>query len=203
MRIMNRNISRRTLILSLCVLGLLSAGLFAALAWDSRPIAQIIETLKLAPGQRVADLGAGDGVFTYPLADKVGSEGIVFAIEIEQKKLNKIENNARKHNLKNVCAVLAAEDDPRLPEPVDLILIVHTLHHISGRADYLRGLRRHLKPAGRVAIIDFTDHWPLFHGKMKYSLPELDGWMQAAGFKQTERHDFVPHNFFVIYQISE
>ena len=199
MRILNRQISRRTWIILLCVTGLVTAGVVTAFIWESRPIARIVETLKIAPGQRIADLGAGDGVFTFPMAEIAGSSGLVYAIEIEQKKLDKIEKKARERNLNNVRTVLGATDDPRLPEPVDLILIVNTLHHISGRAEYLRNLRRYLKPEGRIAIIDFSRWWPPFHGKMKYSVEQLDGWMQAAEFRRIESHDFLPRNFFIVY----
>lgn len=167
---------------------------------ERRQVDRIIETLSLSPGQLVADLGAGDGIFTRPLARKVGDTGIVYAIEIKQKLLKKIERKAREQGLRNIRPVLAAEDDPKLPEPVDLILIIKVLHHISYQEAYLKNLRRYLKPEGRVVIIDFSDRWPWFHGKMKYSLAELDMWMKAAGFVQVEKHDFVKDNFFVIYR---
>lgn len=199
MRVWNRQISRRMWVVSSCMTGLVVTVVVMAFTWESRPIAQIVNSLKLAPGQRVADLGAGDGAFTFQMAEAVGGSGLVYAIEIEQKKLDRIEKKARERKLSNVRTALAAVDDPRLPEPMDLILIVNTLHHINGRADYLRNLRRYLKPEGRVAIIDFSRRWPPFHGKMKYSVGELDGWMQAAGFQRLEQHDYLPRNFFVIY----
>jgi cyclopropane fatty-acyl-phospholipid synthase-like methyltransferase len=96
--------------------------------------------------------------------------------------------------------VLAAEDDPKLPEKVDLIIIIDTLHHIGNQGPYLKGLRRYLKPNGRVAIIDFSETWPAGHEKMKYSLDDLEGWMKAADFKRSEKHDFLNNNFFVIYK---
>jgi len=164
---------------------------------ERRQVDRIIETLNLSPGQVVADLGAGDGIFTRPLARKVGHAGVVYAIEIKQRLLKKIEEKAREQGLQNIRPVLAAEDDPKLPEPVDLILIVDTLHHISNRETYLKNLRRYLKPSGRVAIIDFSDSWPWFHGKMKYSLAELEVWMKAAGFAQVEKHDFVKKTSFI------
>jgi|SRR5262249_29806205 len=188
------------------VLCLIAGGLYRVIYGDEREeserrqVDRIIETLSLSPGQLVADLGAGDGIFTRSLARKVGDTGIVYAIEIKLKLLKKIEEKAREQGRQNIRPVLAAEDDPKLPEPVDLILIIDVLHHISNREAYLKNLRRYLKPQGRVAIVDFSDRWPWFHGKMKYSLAELDAWMKAAGFAQVEKHDFVKDNFFVIYR---
>lgn len=55
----------------------------------------VIQALNLSPGARVADLGAGGGYFTWPLADAVGPKGIVYAVEINDTVLGIIrdENN--------------------------------------------------------------------------------------------------------------
>jgi ubiquinone/menaquinone biosynthesis C-methylase UbiE len=168
---------------------------------EKRQVASIIAALQLAPGQRVADLGAGDGLFTLPMAREVSETGLVYAIEIKPGLLQKIERKAQAQGLKNVRTVLAVEDDPKLPEPVDLIVIIHTLHHINNRGAYLQTLRRYLKPGGRLAVIEPADDWPLFHGKLKYSVADLDGWMEGAGYRRVAQHDFVVKSFFVVYQL--
>jgi ubiquinone/menaquinone biosynthesis C-methylase UbiE len=50
-------------------------------AWQQP--AKVIATLALAPGQQVADIGAGGGYFTLPLAKAVGETGRVFAVDVE------------------------------------------------------------------------------------------------------------------------
>jgi ubiquinone/menaquinone biosynthesis C-methylase UbiE len=97
--------------------------------------------------------------------------------------LQKIERKAQAQGLKNLCAVLAAEDDPKLPEPVDLIVMTQTLHHISNRGAYLQTLQRYLKPGRRIAVIEPDDNWPLFHGKLKYSVADLDDY--SVSFRST------------------
>jgi arsenite methyltransferase len=165
-------------------------------------VKHVIETLKLKPGQKVADLGSGSGLFTRPMAQQVGAPGMVYAIDIDAALLKHVDQTARDQGLANVRTVLAAEDDPKLPEPVDLIAIIDTLHHISNRAIYLNNLKRYLRPGGRIAIIDFSETWPAGHEAMKYSLTDLEGWMKAAGYQQAEKHDFLDNNFFVIYQVK-
>jgi len=96
--------------------------------------------------------------------------------------------------------VLAATDDPRIPEPVDLVLICDTLHHIENRDAYLKTLARYVKPGGRVAVIDFSERWPEGHEPMRYSESQLDGWMTGAGVRRTASHDWLENSFFVIYQ---
>jgi len=161
---------------------------------------KIIEALKVNPDDRVCDLGAGSGLFTRPLAQKVGGKGVVYAVDIDTELLKHVERTAQEQKLANIKTILASETDPKLPEPVDLIAIIDTLHHIGNQAAYLKGLKKYLKPGGRIAIIDFSKTWPPGHEKMVYTVSDLDGWMTAAGFKRVEQHDFLDNNFFVVYR---
>ncbi|HWQ33683.1 MAG TPA: class I SAM-dependent methyltransferase [Blastocatellia bacterium] len=161
---------------------------------------RVIDALKIKPGQRIADLGAGSGLFTRPIAGKLAGKGIVYAIDIDPELLKYIEKTAQEQKLSNIRTVLGSETDPKLPEPVDLIVIIDTLHHIQNQPNYLKNLKRYLRPDGRIAIIDFTNDWPAGHEKMKYTLDDLEGWMKAAGYKRTEKFDFLNNDFFVVYK---
>ncbi|MEJ7619051.1 MAG: class I SAM-dependent methyltransferase [Pyrinomonadaceae bacterium] len=163
-------------------------------------IGKVIETLGIKPNAKVADIGAGSGLFTRPLAKAVGVNGVVYAAEIRQDLVDCLAQQARERKLGNVRAVLAAEDDPRLPEPVDLIVIIDTLHHIKSQPAYLKNLRRHLTADGRIAVIDFKADYPVNHEHLKYTLSDLEGWMRGAGYVRAESHDFLACNFFVIYR---
>jgi ubiquinone/menaquinone biosynthesis C-methylase UbiE len=167
---------------------------------ENLQVDRVVETLKVLSGQRVADIGAGSGLFTRPLAKKVGDKGIVYAIDIDPALLKHIEQTATAENLANIRAILAAEDDPEIPEQVDLIVIIDTLHHIGNQGTYLKNLKRYLRPSGRIAVIDFSKVWPPGHEQMRYTVDRLEGWMKEAGFKQVEKHDFLNNNFFVIYR---
>jgi cyclopropane fatty-acyl-phospholipid synthase-like methyltransferase len=161
---------------------------------------RVVDTLKIKPGQRVADIGAGSGLFTRPIAKKAGETSTVYAIDIDSELLKHIEKTAREEKLSNIRTIMAAEDDPGIPEPVDLIVIIDTLHHIKNQGTYLKSLRRYLRPSGRIAVIDFSESWPPGHEQMKFTLSDLEKWMKGAGFKRIEKHDFLTNNFFVVYQ---
>ncbi len=163
-------------------------------------ITKVIETLNIKPGQRVADLGTGSGLFTRPIAKKLGDKGIVYAIDVDPGLLKHVEKTAAAEKITNIKTVLAAEDDAKIPEKVDLIIIIDTLHHIGNQGPYLKNLKKYLKRGGRVAIVDFSETWPAGHESMKYSLTQLEDWMKDAGFKRAEKHDFLNNNFFVIYK---
>ena len=163
-------------------------------------VAKVVEALKVRPDDRVCDLGSGSGLFTRPLARKAGGKGVVYAVDIDSELLKHVERTAQEQKLANIKPILASETDPKLPEPVDLITIIDTLHHIGNRGEYLKGLKKYLRPGGRVAVIDFSRDWPAGHEKMAYTVGDLDGWMNAAGFKRVEQHDFLDNNFFVVYR---
>jgi len=163
-------------------------------------IDKVVEALKVRPDDRICDLGSGSGLFTRPLARKANGKGVVYAVDIDPELLKHLERVAQEQKLANIKPIQASETDPKLPEAVDLITIIDTLHHIGNQAVYLKGLKKYLKPGGRVAIIDFSRDWPAGHEKMVYTVSDLDGWMAGAGFKRVEQHNFLDNNFFVVYQ---
>ena len=163
-------------------------------------VPRVVEALAVKPGMKVADLGSGSGLFTRPLAKTVLPGGVVYAIDVDAALLKIVERSAKEAGLANVSTVLAATDDPKLPEPVDLIFICDTLHHIGNQGPYLKKLRQYLKPGGRVAVIDFSERWPEGHEPMRYSLDQLEVWMKDAGFARTQSIDWLDNSFFVFYQ---
>lgn len=166
-------------------------------------VERVIETLKVTPGMRVADIGSGSGLFTRPLARRAGSGGAVYAVDIDPALLKHVEKTAAEERLENIKTIRGAADDPKLPEPVDLIVIIDTLHHIDNRATYLGNLRRYLRPGGRIAIIDFSENWPAGHEQMRYRLEELEEWAKKGGYARSEKHDFLDNNFFVVYRLAD
>ena len=165
-------------------------------------INKIVETLKIKPGQRICDLGAGSGLFSRPLAQKAGDKGIVYAVDIDPEMLKHIDRTIADQKLTNIKTIIGSETDPKLPEPVDLIVIIDTMHHIGNQTAYVKGLKRYLKRDGRIAVIDFSKNWPAGHEKMAFKVEDLDGWMAAAGFKRVEDYDFLENNFFVVYHTN-
>lgn len=164
---------------------------------------RVVELLAPQTGDRVADLGAGSGLFTRPLAKMVGPEGIVYAVDINENLLSHIEETAKEQGLINITPVLANEYDPRIPEKVDLILICDTLHQIDNPGVYLSNLVDYLSDGGRVAIIDYESQWPERFAERKYTTFDLDAWMTAAGYKLDSRFAILEDNFFVIYRYHQ
>jgi ubiquinone/menaquinone biosynthesis C-methylase UbiE len=158
---------------------------------------RVIAALGLKPGAVVADIGAGTGYFSVRLARSAAHPG-VFASDIEPAMVEYLKKRAAKegfHNegLDNIVPVQASAASPNLPEPVDVVLMVDTFHHIGNRVAYFRGLRSSLKPGGRVAIIDFKPDAP--EGPPQ----EFRKEMAAAGYRLAAQHDLLPRQRFLIF----
>jgi SAM-dependent methyltransferase len=114
----------------------------------------VLDALGLGESSLVADVGAGTGYFSARLAKRV-PKGRVFAVDVEPDMVRYLGERAKREGLTNVVAVQGAPNDPNLPEPVDVVLVVDTLHHIDARDAYFVKLRDKLRPGGRIVIVDF------------------------------------------------
>ena len=90
-----------------------------------------------------------------------------------------------------------------LPEPVDVILIVDTFHHIPGRVAYFTALKKSLKPGGRIAIVDFKKGSPDGPPEdFKFTPDQISGEMGKAGYALQTSHDFLPRQMFLVYALK-
>ena len=139
-------------------------------------------------------------MFTIPFGKAVGPTGKVYAVDIDNGLLAIVTSKAKTENVTNIQTVVAEAKDTRIPEPVDLIFICDTMHHLPDQAEYVKQFAKLLKPGGRVAIIDFAEgKWPSGHESYTIRPAQVDGWMEAAGFARASSHTFLPTNFFHVY----
>lgn len=169
--------------------------------------AEVIEKLQLKKGDVVADLGAGAGVFAWPLARAV-APGTVFAVEVDKGYLPHLEKRAQEQRLSNVKPRLGQFEDPQLPEKVDLAFFHDVLHHIEKRDVYLAKVASYLKPGGRIAVIELDADRPDASHRDDPSLqvrrPQVEQWMTAAGLqKETEVTGVFEDKWFVIYRLKK
>ena len=163
---------------------------------------RVIAALNLKRGQIVADIGAGTGYFSVRLA-KSEAAPKVYAVDIEPSMVTYLRERAAKEGLKNMIAVQASADRPNLPEPVDLVLIVDTYHHIGDREKYFRNLATSIKAGGRVAIIDFKPDSPEGPPKeFRFPPEKFKSEMSDAGYRLVARHDFLPRQNFLIFELA-
>jgi cyclopropane fatty-acyl-phospholipid synthase-like methyltransferase len=161
---------------------------------------RVIEALELKPGAVVADIGAGTGYFTVRLA-KSAAAPRVFAVDVEKAMVEYVRQRAAREGLANVVAVQGAPDAPNLPEPVDVVLIVDTYHHIANRVAYFTALKKWMKPNARLAIIDFRKGAPSGPPeRFRFTPEQIGAELKGAGFTLIAQHEFLPRQLFLVYR---
>lgn len=131
---------------------------------------KIVTLLNLTAGDRIADIGAGTGLFVEPFAKAVGPTGQVLAIDIAPAFIERINQIAEANGLLNVTPVLGGQDNVRLPpESIDKAFICDTYHHFEHPRASLASIQRALKHGGELVVIDFeripgvSREWTLDH----------------------------------------
>jgi predicted methyltransferase len=164
---------------------------------------RVVETLALAPGARVADLGSGGGYFTFRLARAVGPTGRVYAVDVDASLNEYVSTRAREEGLANVEVILAGPADPKLPEEgVDLLFTSNTYHHLEDRSRYFGAVRERLRPHGRVAILEYAEGGFL-HGSHATPRESIVAEMESAGFRVEQDHDFLlPRQHFLVFTVQ-
>ncbi|CAM4218082.1 class I SAM-dependent methyltransferase [Corallococcus exiguus] len=155
-------------------------------AYDrSRQPARFVSALGLAPGQRVADVGAGLGYFTQRLAEAVGPTGQVVATDINDEAIHQLR--ARVLGRKNIEVRKVAPDAPGLEAGAyDLILLSEVDHFFGDRVDYLTRLRPALTPQGRIAVTH-----------LRAMRPPLVAAAQAAGYTIVSEYNDLPAHYML------
>ncbi|MFT5477777.1 MAG: hypothetical protein ACI8Y8_003130 [Planctomycetota bacterium] len=148
----------------------------------------IVAALGVEPGMRVADVGAGTGLFSLPLSRAVGPAGWIFAVDIAPRFLQHIQKSAEQQGSENIGAVLCSETSIGLPpESVDLVYLCDTYHHFEYPSSTLASILRALRPGGRFIVIDFerlpdsSSEWILGH--IRAGKDVFRGEIEAAGFE--------------------
>src|ERR1044072_6095446 len=162
---------------------------------------QVIEALAPKPDAAVADRGGGPASFAARLANML-PKGIVYAVDLEPDMVKYLAERAKREGLANLKAVQAASGDARLPEKVDLVLLVDVYHHIDARERYFRRLAASLRPDARVAVIDFRLDSPEGPPVAARVAPELVRAERArAGYALVAEHRFLPRQYFLVFKV--
>ena len=161
---------------------------------------EVIQALALPPGAVVADVGAGTGYFSARLATML-PDGKVYAVDVEPDMVKYLGERAKREGRANLVAVAGAPDDPKIPEKVDLVLMVDVHHHIDERVRYFRALRDALKPGGRVAIIDFRPDAPMGPPRSaRLPAEAVIDELKQAGYRLKQEHGFLPNQYFLVFE---
>ncbi len=221
----------RTLVVTLCLLASVAAGVSAGRQDNSAAVDQqrktsepysgdlsifetpgrderlqinrVMDVLSIRSGKNVADIGAGSGWFTVRAAKRVGAGGAVYAVDINPEAVRYISDRAGKEKLANVKAILSKPDDPLLPkDSVDAVLLLKTYHEVAHPVELLRNLRGALRAGAKVGIIDRYGNGEDHGIGSDVVIREA----KEAGYRLMEKYDFVKGDkmdYFLVFTAGE
>ena len=185
------------------VMGHLGAG------WLERPERErqertdlLITGLTLSEDFVVADIGAGTGFFTFPVAARV-PQGMVFAVDIQPEMLALMEQRKALENVSNVETVLGEADDPKLPDnEIDLAFIVDAYHEFSFPREMGERLKASLKPGGQLVLVEYRAEDPRVPIKRLHKMSEMQvkQEMAAIGLDWVRTESHLPQQHVLIFQ---
>lgn len=183
---------------------------FQAADWLFRPSREqeeqpeaMLDALKIKPGDVVADIGAGAGYTSLRLARRVGPTGKVLATDVQPEMLQMLAANAREAGVKNIQPIRCTQTDPKLPAgKVDLALMVDVYHECSQPRATLDGLRKALKPGGRLVLVEFRAEDPdvPIKPEHKMTLAQVRKEIEPAGFVFKESLEFLPWQHIITFE---
>lgn len=166
----------------------------------------MLANLGIKPGMTICDMGCGNGFYSLKLAEMVGEEGKILAVDIQQEMLRLLQARAEEQGSDNVVTIRGEVDDPKLPEgEVDLILCVDVYHEFSHPEEMLAAMRKALKPEGRIALLEFRMEDPNVPIKLlhKMSKKQILKEFRANGFQLTSQFDKLPWQHMMFFVREE
>lgn len=160
---------------------------------------RVLEHLALSPAAKVVDIGAATGYFPVRFAEAL-PEGTVYGVDVEPTLVNYLNLRAHRAGIANLVALVCAYDDPRIPEPVDLVFICDTYHHVSERVRYFGAIKEHLREGGRLAVVDFKQGDFPVGPPNEHKLPaaKVIVELEQAGYRLVSR-DELPYQYLLVF----
>lgn len=162
----------------------------------------VVAALDLAPGMVVGDLGPGAGHFTLRLARAVEPDGIVYALDASQGNLDDLNRAAEERGITTLRAVQVRRDRLEIPQPVDLLFVSATYHHLPEPATYFAMARAHLRPGATVAILESRREGLLarWRGRHASAPRRVLRDMTDAGYRLSATFDVVRGYWFGLFE---
>ena len=165
----------------------------------------LIKSLKLKPGMVVADIGAGSGVISVLMAEKLLPGGKVMAVDVQQAMLRRLGKNLKALKITNVKPVLGTPKSPKLkPASVDLAILVDVYHEFEFPYEMMLELSKCLKPGGRVAFVEYRKEDPTVPIKLVHKMTQAQVKKEISqpefGLKWKETIGVLPLQHVVVFE---
>lgn len=163
-----------------------------------------VDSMRLKPGMAVADIGAGTGYYSFRMAQTMKT-GRVYAVEVQPAFVEYLRNKKRRLGDSLVMVTPGTAQSPRLPaNSIDLAIMVDVYHELLYPKEMLDEIRKALKPAAKLLLIEYRGEDPALAIKPlhKTTVQQLNRELAASGFTLDYRGEFLPQQHFLLYRIA-
>jgi len=165
----------------------------------------LMETLSLKEGMSVADIGAGSGVISTLISERIGKTGTVLAVDIQPEMLEALAMKCKELGITNIERVLGTTKSPRLEEgTVDLVIMVDVYHEFDFPYEMLSNISKSLKPGGRVAFVEYRMEDPKVPIKLVHKMTEAqvkkEALVKEHNLAWTETVHTLPRQHVVLFK---
>lgn len=165
----------------------------------------LIQSLDLKPGMVVADIGAGSGVISVLMAEKILPDGKVLAVDVQQEMLDRLRENTKKLKITNVEPVKGTQKTTSLkPESVDLAIMVDVYHELEFPYEMMLDISKSLKSGGRIAFVEYRKEDPDVPIKLVHKMTEAQVKKEASqpefSLKWTKTIGVLPWQHIVLFE---
>lgn len=146
----------------------------------------------IKPGMAICDVGCGNGYYTFRMAELVGPEGVVYAVDIQPEMLTMLREEMERRGVENIIPILGSVHDPRLPrDTIDVMLLADVYHEFSHPESMLAAMRRALKKTGYAILLEYREEDETVPIKPlhKMSKKQIMREWPANGFKLIRQFD--------------
>ena len=177
--------------------------------WDSvTEVMDVIATLG-ADIKKVIDVGAGFGFYSYRLAEIVGNDGTIYAVDTSEPYIAQLKEMTATYSLGNIEPIVSAEDDINISEETDLVFI-SSLYHVlyswsqhEKRDPFLKSLKKALRTNGYLVILDNNFN---FGNELHNSYIEKDfivAQLYFYGFELLKHRRLTDSRYVLIFRYSD
>ena len=166
---------------------------------------KIVHAVRPHPGMRIADIGAGTGLFTVLFARAVGPDGVVYAVDTSPSFVVGLGELAARYRVDNIVPAVSTQEDTRLPAAgIELAFVCDTYHHFEYPRAMLDSIHQALVPGGALIIIDYrrrsglSSAWVMQH--VRADRDQVVAEVRQAGFRLVEEPDFLTENYFLRFE---
>ena len=165
----------------------------------------MVKSLKIKPDMTIADIGAGSGVISFLMANELGKDGTVMAVDIQPQMIARLKQRAKERGITNVQTVRGSIKSTNLkPGTIDLAIMVDVYHEFAFPYEMISDLSKALKPGGRVAFVEYRMEDPTVPIKLVHKMSEAQVKKEISqaefGLKWQETVKALPWQHIVVFE---